>query len=66
VKWKTDERNVRSRAAILRLGARFDGILRAHRPGSDGQVRSTAFFSMLAEEWPEARRGLIERLERGR
>lgn len=66
VKWKTDARNERSRAAILRLGARFDGVLRAHRPGSDGQVRSTAFFSMLAAEWPEARRGLIERLERGR
>jgi RimJ/RimL family protein N-acetyltransferase len=63
VTWKTDERNVRSRAAILRLGARFDGILRAHRPGADGKVRSTAFFSMLAEEWPDARRALIEKLE---
>jgi RimJ/RimL family protein N-acetyltransferase len=66
VKWKTDARNERSRAAILRLGARFDGVLRAHRPGSDGQVRSTAFFSMLAGEWPGARQALIERLERGR
>jgi RimJ/RimL family protein N-acetyltransferase len=66
VKWKTDERNERSRAAILRLGARFDGVLRAHRPASDGTVRSTAFFSMLADEWPEARRSLMQRLERGR
>jgi RimJ/RimL family protein N-acetyltransferase len=66
VTWKTDARNERSRAAILRLGARFDGVLRAHRAGADNQVRSTAFFSMLAEEWSEARRGLIQRLERGR
>jgi RimJ/RimL family protein N-acetyltransferase len=66
VTWKTDARNLRSRTAILRLGARFDGILRAHRPAADGEVRSTAFFSMLAGEWPEARRTLIARLERGR
>jgi len=66
VTWKTDERNARSRAAILRLGARFDGVLRANRPGADNEVRSTAFFSMLGEEWPEARRRLIQRLERGR
>jgi RimJ/RimL family protein N-acetyltransferase len=66
VTWKTDARNERSRNAILRLGARFDGVLRAHRAGADGQVRSTAFFSMLAEEWPAARSALVQRLERGR
>jgi RimJ/RimL family protein N-acetyltransferase len=66
VTWKTDERNERSRNAILRLGARFDGVLRAHRAGADGRVRSTAFFSMLAEEWPAARSALVQRLERGR
>jgi RimJ/RimL family protein N-acetyltransferase len=66
VLWKTDARNARSRAAILRLGARFDGVLRAHRPGADGAVRDTAFFSMLASEWPEAKLGLLQRLERGR
>lgn len=65
VTWKTDERNARSRAAIQRLGARFDGVLRAHRAGADNMVRSTAFYSMLAEEWPEARGGLLRRLERG-
>jgi RimJ/RimL family protein N-acetyltransferase len=64
VTWKTDARNERSRAAIARLGARLDGVLRAHRPGSDNTVRSTAFFSMLAEEWPEAREKLGQRLER--
>jgi RimJ/RimL family protein N-acetyltransferase len=64
VLWKTDARNERSRAAILRLGARFDGVLRAHRPGADGAVRDTAFFSMLAGEWPEAKQGLLRRLAR--
>jgi RimJ/RimL family protein N-acetyltransferase len=63
VTWKTDERNARSRAAILRLGARFDGVLRANRAGADNVVRSTAFYSMLAEEWPEARRALVRKLE---
>ncbi len=62
VTWKTDARNTRSRAAILRLGARLDGVLRAHRPAVDGRVRDTAFYSMLADEWPEAKRGLLKRL----
>jgi N-acetyltransferase len=61
---KTDERNERSRNAILRLGARFDGVLRAHMPASDGTVRSTAFYSVLAAEWPDVRRSLVARLER--
>jgi RimJ/RimL family protein N-acetyltransferase len=65
VSWKTDARNERSRAAILRLGARFDGVLRGHMPGADGGVRDTAFFSMLASEWPEAKLRLCQRLERG-
>jgi RimJ/RimL family protein N-acetyltransferase len=52
ISWRTDERNARSRAAILRLGARFEGVLRAHRAGADNVVRATACYSMLAEEWP--------------
>ena len=66
VTWKTDERNARSRAAIARLGARFDGVLRANRADADNVVRSTACFSMLAGEWPEARSGLLRHLSRGR
>jgi RimJ/RimL family protein N-acetyltransferase len=62
IMWKTDARNVRSRTAIARLGARFDGVLRANRPGTDNVVRDTAFFSMLASEWPKARRALERRL----
>ncbi len=60
VSLKTDARNARSRAAILRLGARFDGVLRAHMPGFDGEVRDTAFFSIVASEWPEVKERLVE------
>jgi RimJ/RimL family protein N-acetyltransferase len=64
ISWKTDVRNQRSRAAILRLGAQFDGILRAQRPAADGIVRDSAFFSMLASEWPAAKEKLEARLAR--
>lgn len=55
---RTDERNQRSRAAIMRIGARFEGIRRAHCPGADGAVRSSAFFSIVLAEWPEVRERL--------
>jgi RimJ/RimL family protein N-acetyltransferase len=64
VMWKTDARNERSRNAILRLGARFDGVLRAWQPAADGGVRDTAFYSMLPSEWPEAKAKLIRALTR--
>ncbi len=50
---KTDRRNERSRAAIERLGGRFEGILRQHLPAADGIVRDTAMFSIVRAEWPE-------------
>jgi N-acetyltransferase len=56
---KTDARNQRSRAAIERLGAGFEGILRSHLPAADGIVRDTAMYSVLPGEWP----GTKERLE---
>ena len=59
---KTDERNARSRAAILKLGARFEGILRHSVVMPDGFLRSTAMYSVLAAEWPEVERGLRARL----
>jgi len=65
VKLNTDARNARSRAAIERIGARFDGVLRAQRPASDGGIRDTAAFSLLAEEWPAARAKLYARLTEG-
>lgn len=64
VTWKTDARNTRSREAILRLGASFDGVLRAHMPAADGTVRSTAYYSMLRSEWPSCRARLAARLDR--
>jgi N-acetyltransferase len=52
---KTDERNDKSRRAIERLGARFDGVRRADMPGQDGTVRNSAYYSIVRSEWPEVR-----------
>jgi RimJ/RimL family protein N-acetyltransferase len=60
----TDARNQRSRQAILRLGARFDGVLRAQRAAADGEIRDTAAFSILETEWPAVKRHLEDRLGR--
>lgn len=59
---KTDARNARSRNAILRLGARFEGILRQHLPAADGVVRDTAMFSIIRGEWPEIEARLVAAL----
>jgi RimJ/RimL family protein N-acetyltransferase len=59
---KTDARNGRSRAAIERIGGRFEGVRRAHMKAADGGVRDTAWFSITAEEWPAVRAGLELRL----
>jgi len=61
---KTDARNERSRNAILRLGARFDGILRAQQLASDGTIRDTAYYSIIAAEWPAVKENLQRRLDR--
>ena len=62
---KTDARNLRSRAAIERLGARLDGILRAPLPAADAPVpRDSAVYSILAAEWPQIRDQLRARLSR--
>jgi N-acetyltransferase len=60
---KTDARNTRSRAAIERLGAHFDGVLRRFNPAADAGLRDAAFFSILDEEWPQVREGLVRRLD---
>jgi N-acetyltransferase len=59
---KTDVRNARSRAAIERLGARLDGVVRAHFPAVDGTLRDSASYSILAAEWPSVRAHLDARL----
>lgn len=63
---RTDERNQRSRSAIERVGATFEGVRRAHAPGADGAVRSSAFFSIVAEEWPSVRARLEALITRAR
>jgi RimJ/RimL family protein N-acetyltransferase len=62
VSFLTDARNARSREAILRLGARFDGVMRAARVAADGVVRDTAAYSIVATEWPACRAALAARL----
>ena len=57
--------NQRSRAAIERLGAHFDGILRRQMRMPDGHLRDTAVYSILDTEWPVVRRGLDFKLEHG-
>lgn len=58
----TDARNERSRAAIQRIGGKFEGILRAHRMAADFTPRDSARFSIVAAEWPEVKQRLIERM----
>jgi N-acetyltransferase len=61
--FKTDARNTRSRNAIERLGAKFDGVLRSHVPAADGGIRDSAYYSIIAAEWPEVRARLDGMLE---
>jgi RimJ/RimL family protein N-acetyltransferase len=58
----TDARNMRSRNAILRLGARLDGTIRAARVATDGVIRDTAAFSIVEGEWPHVKAGLQRKL----
>jgi RimJ/RimL family protein N-acetyltransferase len=62
VQLKVDALNARSRAAVLKLGAVQEGILRQDRVTWTGRVRDTVHFSVLAAEWPAVREGLDARL----
>jgi RimJ/RimL family protein N-acetyltransferase len=64
VQLKTDERNERSRRAIERLGARFEGILRRYQTRWDGYVRNTAMYSILSSDWPAVKADLEAKLAR--
>ena len=61
---RTHEKNVQSRAAIERLGAALDGILRHHRIMPDGSLRNTASYSIIDSEWPAVKHRLEARLAR--
>ena len=62
VAFRTDRRNDRSRRAIERLGAQLEGIRRAERPGFDATIRDSAFYSIIAPEWPDVKANLTRRL----
>ena len=62
VKLQADSLNDRSRAAILKLGAKYEGIVRRDRLRADGTWRNTAVYSILLDEWPAVREGLEKRL----
>jgi RimJ/RimL family protein N-acetyltransferase len=64
VVWHTDIRNKRSQAAIERLGARREGVLRKHRIRRDGTWRDTVTYSLTDDEWTAARVALEARLDR--
>jgi N-acetyltransferase len=62
VKIQTDALNSRSQAAIARLGATREGVLRRHMRREDGSFRDTVVYSMLKDEWPETKARLTARL----
>lgn len=62
VEFKTDALNARSRGALLKLGAKEEGILRSHMVVHDGRRRDSVYFSILVEEWPDVRRALEARI----
>ena len=64
VKIQTDARNARSQAAISRLGARREGVIRRDQRREDGTFRDSVVYSVLSDEWPEVRAGLEQRLGR--
>jgi N-acetyltransferase len=62
VEYKTDARNARSRAAILKLGATQEGIFRKHMIMADGHVRDSVYFSIVDTDWPAVKADLEKRL----
>lgn len=64
VELRTHAQNLRSRAAIERLGAKQDGVLRRHMRMPDGHLRDTVVYSILDAEWPEVQGNLLRRLGR--
>jgi len=62
---RTDNLNFASQAAIARIGAKLDGVLRHHALRRDGSVRDTHMFSIVRSEWPEVKARLEQRLAQG-
>jgi len=66
VGWRTDNFNVASQAAIERLGAKKDGVIRGHALRRDGTIRDTVMYSLRAGEWPEVKAQLLYSLDQPR
>jgi len=64
VEFKTHARNLASRAALLGIGATFEGVLRHHTIMPDGSNRDSAFYGVIAEGWPAVKARLQAKLER--
>jgi len=66
VGWRTDNFNLASQAAIERLGAKKDGVIRGHALRRDGTIRDTVMYSLRAGEWPEVKAQLLYLLNKPR
>jgi RimJ/RimL family protein N-acetyltransferase len=66
VGWRTDNFNFASQAAIERLGAKKDGVIRGHALRRDGTIRDTVMYSLRSGEWPEVRAQLLYLLDKPR
>jgi RimJ/RimL family protein N-acetyltransferase len=67
VQWDTYEQNARSRAALTKLGATFEGVWRNYSiREADGSKVSSAFYSVIDDEWPTVRANLVDRIARAR
>lgn len=58
IELKGDERNLQSRRAMEKIGAKYEGTLREHMKIKDGFIRNTVFYSILKSEWPEVKKRL--------
>ncbi len=61
---RTENFNFRSQAAIEKLGAKKDGVIRHHAVRRDGTIRDSVMYSILAAEWPDVKRNLLFRLNK--
>jgi RimJ/RimL family protein N-acetyltransferase len=66
VGWRTDNFNFASQAAIERLGAKKDGVIRGHALRRDGTIRDTVMYSLRIGEWPEVKAQLLHSLDKPR
>lgn len=65
VEFKTDVLNERSRKALLRIGAKEEGVFRHHMILPSGRIRDTVYFSIIGDEWPQVKTRLEDRLRSG-